>query len=253
MRARNWVILILINIAISATVIVAILFIWSRAQPSTSPSPVPTATPTPELPGQMASMATAELPTVPPPTPSPQPILYTVQEGDTLSAIALAYGVSLQDLMTANAISDPNILSVGQVLVIPIAVPPTLPAEPPTPEPTRGPLPPSPATITPSGPPLVEIGQVLGSDNLAAETVIVRNRGGWVSLEGWTLSDAEGNTFIFPALTLFEGAQVRIHSAAGISTPTDLYWGRTTPAWNGGELITLRDAAGNVVNTYIVP
>jgi hypothetical protein len=26
-----------------------------------------------------------------------------------------------------------------------------------------------------------------------------------------------------------------------------------TPAWNGGALITLRDAAGNVVDTYIVP
>jgi len=81
----------------------------------------------------------------------------------------------------------------------------------------------------------------------------VRNRGGVASLEGWTLSDAEGHTFTFPALTLFTDAQVRLHTAAGVSTPTDLYWGRDTPAWKGGILVTLRDTAGNVVDTYIVP
>ena len=72
-------------------------------------------------------------------------------------------------------------------------------------------------------------------------------------MEAWTLSDAEGNTFVFPAIVLFSDAEVRVHSAAGNTTPTDLYWGRTTAAWNGGELITLRDSAGNVVDTYIVP
>ena len=94
---------------------------------------------------------------------------------------------------------------------------------------------------------------MLGSGNLAAEVVVVRNRGGATSLEGWTLSGAEGNTFTFPAITLFTDAHVHLHSAAGSSTPNDLYWGRVTPAWNGGALITLRDAAGNVVDTYIVP
>jgi hypothetical protein len=44
-----------------------------------------------------------------------------------------------------------------------------------------------------------------------------------------------------------------VHSPAGSSTPADLYWGRTSPAWSSGELITLRDAVGNTVSTYIVP
>jgi len=39
----------------------------------------------------------------------------------------------------------------------------------------------------------------------------------------------------------------------GQNTPTDLYWGRTVPAWHSGELITLKDAAESVVDTYIVP
>jgi hypothetical protein len=83
--------------------------------------------------------------------------------------------------------------------------------------------------------------------------VTVRNRGGAISLEGWILSDAEDTTFTFPAITLFADAIVRVHSAAGTSTPSDLYWGRVAPAWSGGTLITLRDAGGHVVDTHIVP
>ncbi len=81
----------------------------------------------------------------------------------------------------------------------------------------------------------------------------MRNRGGAADLVRWTLSDAEGNTFVFPAVTLFTDAEIHIHSTTGNPTPNDLYWGRLVPAWDGGELITLRDAAGNVVDTYIVP
>ena len=252
MRARTWGILIIVNILISAAIVLGILYVWSRAQPSSLPTPASTAVPTLAAIGGATSTPTAP-PAEPTATTTTAPLLYAVQEGDTLSGIAQAYGVSLQDLMAANAITDPNMLSVGQMLVIPLNIPPTAPAEPPTPAPTTAPLPSPLPTLTLSAPPLVEIGQVLGSGDLTAETVIVRNRGGWASLEGWTLSDTEGNTFVFPALTLFEGAEVRVRSAVGTSTPTDLYWGRTAPAWNGGELITLRDATGSVVNTYIVP
>ncbi len=44
---------------------------------------------------------------------------YTVAPGDTLGAIATRFGVGLDELVAANAIWDPNLLSVGQVLVIP--------------------------------------------------------------------------------------------------------------------------------------
>ncbi|MFQ6100179.1 MAG: LysM peptidoglycan-binding domain-containing protein [Anaerolineae bacterium] len=257
MRARTWAIFILINVIVSAVVVLTILFIWGRVHtpaPSTS-THVPAATLTLSTTEEAAGTATV-LP-VASPTP-PGPLLYTVQEGDTLGAIALAYGVSVEDLMAANGLTDANLLHVGQTLVIPIGNLPTPPPGPsaetgPEPSPTVVTLPTLLPTSTPSGPPLVEIGQVLGSGDVAAEVVLVRNRGGATSLEGWTLSDAEGNTFIFPAITLFTDAQVRLHSAAGSATPSDLYWGRMAPAWSGGELITLRDAAGSVVDTYIVP
>lgn len=44
---------------------------------------------------------------------------YTVQPGDTLSVIAASYGVTVDDLIALNGISDPNLLRVGQVLLIP--------------------------------------------------------------------------------------------------------------------------------------
>jgi len=45
--------------------------------------------------------------------------VYIVQSGDTLSSIASRFNVALTDLMNANNISDPNLLSAGQELVIP--------------------------------------------------------------------------------------------------------------------------------------
>jgi len=44
---------------------------------------------------------------------------YTVQPGDSLSAIAASYGVSLDALVAANSIADPSLIRVGQVLIIP--------------------------------------------------------------------------------------------------------------------------------------
>jgi len=45
--------------------------------------------------------------------------VYIVQSGDTLSLISALFNVDLEDLMNANGISDPNLLSAGQELVIP--------------------------------------------------------------------------------------------------------------------------------------
>jgi LysM repeat protein len=256
MRSRAWGLLI-VGIILAA-VILTILLVWGTGPEPAAPDPTPTHTPLPTF------VTASSVPTVPPTeAPTPAPLVYVVKEGDTLSSIAQTYGVSVQDIIEANGLANPDMIHLGQKLIIPghfvtpTAVPPTevLPTEPSssTTTPTSG-APPSPLpTLTPSGPPVVEIWQVLGAGRPATEVVVVRNRGGLASLEGWTLSDAEGNVFIFPALTLFTDGEVHIHSAMGDNTPADLYWNRTAPAWNSGELIALKDAEGNVVDTYIVP
>ena len=44
---------------------------------------------------------------------------YVVKPGDSLSAIALDYDVSIAELMQANRISNPNVIFIGQKLTIP--------------------------------------------------------------------------------------------------------------------------------------
>ena len=64
--------------------------------------------------------------TTPTPAPTPPPTsppattntTYTVKAGDTLSAIARKYGVSLNQIVSLNNIANPNLISVGQVLKI---------------------------------------------------------------------------------------------------------------------------------------
>jgi LysM repeat protein len=42
-----------------------------------------------------------------------------VQPGETLSSIARLYGVTYEAIMEANGMDDPNLLEVGQELIIP--------------------------------------------------------------------------------------------------------------------------------------
>lgn len=44
---------------------------------------------------------------------------HVVEKGETLSTIAQMYGVTIQDIMAANAMSNPNLINIGQVLIIP--------------------------------------------------------------------------------------------------------------------------------------
>jgi len=55
------------------------------------------------------------------PTPSPTPAarIHVVGRGDTLSEIADKYGISVQALMKANDMTDPDKLSEGDKLKLP--------------------------------------------------------------------------------------------------------------------------------------
>jgi LasA protease len=57
------------------------------------------------------------------PTPRQDEVRYTVQVGDTLGTIAEDCGVSVETLMQANGLANPNLLSPGQILTIPAPTP----------------------------------------------------------------------------------------------------------------------------------
>lgn len=51
--------------------------------------------------------------------PSPTPRAYTVRANDTFLAIALAFGVTREELQAANPELNPDLLSIGQLILIP--------------------------------------------------------------------------------------------------------------------------------------
>jgi len=65
-------------------------------------------------------------------------INHVVQPGENLWSIASRYGVSVQQIMRANGISDPNMVYVGSVLQIPVG---PYPIGQPTPSPGSNPNP----------------------------------------------------------------------------------------------------------------
>jgi LysM repeat protein len=89
---------------------------------ATPEQPAPTAegaetTPTEAAPTEEP---TAETPTEPAPTEPPAgEQTHVVQPGENLFRIGLAYGCSYQELADYNGITDPDSLSVGQVILIP--------------------------------------------------------------------------------------------------------------------------------------
>lgn len=55
------------------------------------------------------------------PATTGQTTTYTVVAGDTLAAIARRYGTTIDELVRLNNIANPNVLSLGQQLIVPVA------------------------------------------------------------------------------------------------------------------------------------
>jgi LysM repeat protein len=91
--------------------------------PYESPDPAPSRTPTP---GRIATAT-------PLPTPTATPFLYKIAAGDTLLGIAFRFGLALADLLAANPGIDPQFLTIGDDLIIPILDNPSAAAAVPTP------------------------------------------------------------------------------------------------------------------------
>lgn len=204
---------------------VVVLLLLSGACTQQTSAVVPTLEPTALVP------AATDTPVLPDPTPTP--VVYVVRPGDSLSAIALRFGVPTEKLVEANGIENPNLIEVGQKLVVP--------------GPTSAPTPTAPPTITPTPnvPPQLEIVDVIGRGAVSAETVIVLNQSRGVLLDGWTLRDGQGSVYVFPSLYLGTGIEVRVHTGSGENSPRHLYWNRETAVWGeAGDVAILADERG---------
>jgi LysM repeat protein len=94
------------------------------AKTRAKPAPVKTALPKPPVPAAAATIAAATPPQVTPHEPVKAPAngahtTYIVKEGETLKKIALAYSVSVPDLVSSNKLKNPDDIHAGQALAIP--------------------------------------------------------------------------------------------------------------------------------------
>ncbi len=257
MNGRRLFVYLILTSVVSVATAFAVLRLWEFTHPIVPTGPAGlTLTATPP---SLAGVTNTQPPATIAPTSAelPTPTVYLVKSGDSLGTIAQQFDVSIDDLMAANGLTDPNLLSVGQALVVPVAgsVPPT--AEPGTAAPLATTVvePPRPtATRDPSvAPPLLAIREVLAPGVHAEEALVIVNAGGPVDLAGWSLRDETGHSYTFPSLMLFEGGAISIHTAPGTDTVTDLYWGQAAAVWAAGTEALLSDADGNLHTRFSIP
>lgn len=100
---------------------------------------------------------------------------------------------------------------------------------------------------------VILIENVFGAGDLASEVVMIKRTGsGELSLTGWQISNGE-ESFTFPSLTLYTGGAVQVHTAAGVNTVVDLFWGLDHAVWQQGSTVNLMDPLGKVYATFRIP
>lgn len=251
-----------LNVIVSTVVVLSILFWWNNRGPGNESAmgatPAAETTdgglPTPNIAappsGTIAPEATAA-------AAANEPVVHTVQAGETLNIISQQYDVSIDDIMQMNGLDNPNFISAGQQLTIPIGGIPTPTVPPPTEtvvEANPSPIPTEPAAAAGSAGAIGVTG-IIDAGLLDSEAVQLVNSGAQQqSLLGWKVVDGDGNVYTFGNVSVFgEGAGVLLHTRAGTNTFSDLFWGLGEPVWSSGEVLTLQDASDQVVATFTVP
>jgi len=99
-----------------------------------------------------------------------------------------------------------------------------------------------------------DIVSVTGAGVLASESIIIQNNGdAALLLTGWALKDSQNSIYTFPQLTLYPGGTVQVHTGMGTDTSADLYWRRSEPVWESGELAALYDPQNIARAFYRIP
>ena len=267
-RARPILIMVVLPAIVSLAVTLFVLILWDSQQaPGQRVIILPTHSGTAMVEGRPSQVAASDggqpifgggeetEVAAPPVSGDCQNPQHAVAAGETLGVIATQYGVTVDDLIALNQSIDstfnPDLLSIGQTLAIPVCGVPTttpVPTAVDTLVPTRDiPTPVSTSTEPAPGTISVRITRVLNIGDITREAVEILNEGSPVDLNGWTLSDGFINEFEFPSFRLFTGGGVTVYSGVGQDTPINLYWGLTIPLWEIGDTVYLSNADGVTV------
>lgn len=248
MNRRQLAFIIILNALISLTIAVTVVWVVEQRRldaeplaaletPNALPIPTFTSTPAAEPPQEEGPTST---PTVA--VAAGEDEVYIVQSGDMLSAIAARFGVSMQAIMDANNLSNPDFVFVGQRLVIPRSGSSTAPTATHTPPASQG------------GGAGLRIASFLDAGTLANEGVRIANDSDLVvNLQGWRLEKENGPTYQFGSVSLFPGAGITLYSGMGVDTSVALYWNQTAPLWERGAVARLVNPQGQEISRLTVP
>jgi LysM repeat protein len=252
MPFRRMLPFLFLNVLVSVTVVLSILYWWDGRQ--TVQLEVARATSVAATAPAATDTAVALAQIEPEPEATTGPLVHTVRAGDTLGNISRFYDVPLADIVEVNNLTNPNVLNVGQQLIIPVGGIPT-PTPQPTPTVTVSVLPsPIPTEPWDEGSVEIAISEVIGAGRLTEEAVAIANLGSRpLALLGWKLQSESGHVYTFGQVTLFgDGAAILVHTEAGRDGPSDLYWALSQSVWKPGDTVTLLDSEGTVQATYVI-
>lgn len=247
MNRRQLALVIILNALISLTIAVAVVWVVEQrrpdpealaalATPITAPVMAATFTPTPAAATPLP--VAAEASPVATTAPGAEEV-YIVQAGDSLLAIAGRFGVSMQAIMDANNLTNPDFVYSGQRLIIPNAnAAPT----------------PSPTTAAVGAEQALKIASFISNGALPYEAVqIVNDSNMIINLQGWRLEKEGAAAYTFGGLTLNPGSGLILYTGAGVDTGGALYWNQTTPLWQSGSVARLLNAQGQEISRLAAP
>ncbi len=90
------------------------------ATPSATNTPIPPATRTPTVPPSPTTAPTPTMSPEPSATPTVGAVTHLVQKGENLIGIAERYGTTVQAIVRANGLANPDVIYIGQELIIPL-------------------------------------------------------------------------------------------------------------------------------------
>ena len=246
MNRRQLAFIVLVNALVSLVIALAVMWVVESRRPDLEAlaaryTPMPAAiiavTATPVLEASEADEGVEPAVEAAPEPGSDELVVYIVQAGDSLSSIATRYRISMEDLIAANGLDDPNFVFSGQRLKIPAGAEIVAAVE----DQTSG-----------SGNP--QISSIEGQGDLATEAVLIVNESDKpIDLQGWRLERSDGPAYTFDSLPLFAGSSVRVYSTSGEDNSIARYWGESQPVWASGAEAVLIDAGGETYQRYAVP
>jgi len=255
MSRRQLAFVVLLNALASLAIAVAVVWVAEQRRPDAedlaalyTPAPpvVLIATPTAAAPSAPpANTPIANQPAATPDSAAPGSgsEVYVVQAGDSLLGIALNFGLTIEALMEANNLTNPDFVFVGQRLNIPGAGG----GEGGTTDVS------APAAASPATADRLEL-RVEQPGDLAQEQVqVINDSDVALNLQGWTLSRDGGPAYTFGNVPIFPGGSIRVHSGNGQANSINLYWKLAEPVWSSGAVARLRNPEEAVVVSVTVP